>query len=338
MIIQGGCKLGYNVEELVRRLIEGDKFATARLISLAENDLATAQKIISLIYPYTGKAHVIGVTGPPGSGKSTLVYRLAKEWRKRGKTVGIVAVDPTSPFTGGALLGDRIRMQELTCDDGVFIRSMATRGSLGGLARATKDAVRILDASGKDVIVVETVGAGQSEVAIVRIAHTVLVVLCPGLGDDIQVLKAGIMEIGDIFVVNKADRENADETAMQIEDMLNMASTIRFDETGWIPPVVKTSAVYNKGISELIDRIEEHWRFLNKASKDFYFRKRVERDVIEALRSKIEQMALNHMVKNEKYDELIKRVVNKEVDPYTVADIILNCIICSEGEESGENE
>ncbi len=328
----------YNVEELVQKLIQGDKFATARLISLAENDPTTAQKIISLIYPYTGRAHVIGVTGPPGSGKSTLVYRLAKEWRKRGKTVGIVAVDPTSPFTGGALLGDRIRMQELTCDDGVFIRSMATRGSLGGLARATKDVVRILDASGKDVIVVETVGAGQSEVAIVRIAHTILVVLCPGLGDEIQVLKAGIMEIGDVFVVNKADREGADETAMQIEDMLNMASTIRFNETGWIPPVVKTSAVYNRGISELIDRIEEHWRFLKKMDKDIYFRRRVEQDVIEALRSKIEQMALNHVMKNEKYNELIEKVANKEIDPYTAADIILNGVIRSEEKEPEENE
>jgi len=327
----------YNVEELVQKLIQGNKFATARLISLAENDPTTAQKIISLIYPYTGRAHVIGVTGPPGSGKSTLVYRLAKEWRKRGRTVGIVAVDPTSPFTGGALLGDRIRMQELTCDDGVFIRSMATRGSLGGLARATKDAVRILDASGKDVIVVETVGAGQSEVAIVRIAHTILVVLCPGLGDEIQVLKAGIMEIGDIFVVNKADREGADETAMQIEDMLNIASTIRFNETGWIPPVVKTSAVYNRGISELIDRIEEHWRFLKKMDKDVYFRRRVEQDVIEALRSKIEQMALNHVMKNEKYNELIKKVANREIDPYTAADIILNGVIRSEEREPEEN-
>lgn len=327
----------HNVEELVQKLIQGDKFATARLISIVENNLTTAQKIISLIYPYTGRAHVIGVTGPPGSGKSTLVYRLAREWRKRGKTVGIVAVDPTSPFTGGALLGDRIRMQELTCDDGVFIRSMATRGSLGGLARATKDAVRILDASGKDVIVVETVGAGQSEVAIVRIAHTILVVLCPGLGDEIQVLKAGIMEIGDIFVVNKADREGADETAMQIEDMLNMASTIRFNETGWIPPVVKTSAVYNRGISELIVRIEEHWRFLKKMDEDIYFRRRVEQDVIEALRNKIERMALNHVMKNEKYNELIKKVANKEIDPYTAADIILNGVIRSEERKPEEN-
>ncbi|MHA1581100.1 MAG: methylmalonyl Co-A mutase-associated GTPase MeaB [Candidatus Baldrarchaeia archaeon] len=326
-----------SIEELVQKLIEGDKFATARLISLAENDPKVSQKIISLIFPYTGKAHVIGVTGPPGSGKSTLVYRLAKEWRKRGKTVGIVAVDPTSPFTGGALLGDRIRMQELACDSGCFIRSMATRGTLGGLARATKDAVRILDASGKNIIIVETVGAGQSEVSIVKLAHTILVVLCPGLGDEIQILKAGIMEIGDIFVVNKADRENADETAMQIEDMLNMASTIRFNETGWIPPVVKTSAIHNMGISELIDRIEEHWRFLNRMNKDAYFRKRVEQDVIEALRSKIEQMALNHIMKNGEYDELIEKVANKEVDPYTAADIILNSILHRE-EEPKENE
>jgi|Deesub1362B_J571_1020462.scaffolds.fasta_scaffold10787_2 LAO/AO transport system kinase len=328
----------YSVEELVQRLIKGDKFAIARLISLAENDMSLAQKIISLIYPYTGKAHVIGITGPPGSGKSTLVYKLTKEWRKRGKTVGIVAVDPTSPFTGGALLGDRIRMQELTGDDGVFIRSMATRGSLGGLARATKDVVRILDASGKDIIIVETVGAGQSEINIIKIAHTILVVLCPGLGDEIQTLKAGIMEIGDIFVVNKADREGADETAMQIEDMLNMSSTFRPNEVGWIPPVVKTSAIYNVGISELVDKVEEHWRFLNKMGNEVYFRRRVEQDIFEALRDKIEQKILYNLKKTGKYDQLAEKVAMKEIDPYTAADIILNNVIRFKDEWTEENE
>ncbi len=314
----------YTLEELVRKLLEGDKLATARLISLVENDSSKARRIISLIYPYTGNSHVIGVTGPPGSGKSTLVHKLVREWRNRGRTVGVLCVDPSSPFSGGALLGDRIRMQDLTGDEGVFIRSMATRGSLGGISRATRDAVKILDASGKDIVVVETVGAGQSEVDIMKVAHTILVVLCPGLGDEIQTLKAGIIEIGDIFVVNKSDREDADETALQLEDMLNMSPTIRSSASGWIPPVVKTSALLNTGIKELADKVEEHLRFLNKTNTGNYVERQVRQEVIEALKGRIEEVVLKTLANNNKFNEILLEVEKRRIDPYTAADKILN--------------
>ncbi|MCK4498820.1 methylmalonyl Co-A mutase-associated GTPase MeaB, partial [Candidatus Bathyarchaeota archaeon] len=227
------------VEPLVEGVLKGDRRAIARAITIAENDSTEAQEIASRIFQHAGRARIIGVTGPSGAGKSTLVEKIVKELRSDEKTVGVVAVDPTSPFSGGAFLGDRIRMQSLSTDEGVFIRSMATRNNPGGLARATRDAVRILDASGKDVVIVETVGAGQSEVAIIKVAQTVLVVLAPGLGDEIQAIKAGMMEIGDVFVVNKADRENANQAAMNVQALLSLS------EAGdkWTPPIVKTVAL-----------------------------------------------------------------------------------------------
>ncbi|MCD6432329.1 methylmalonyl Co-A mutase-associated GTPase MeaB, partial [Candidatus Bathyarchaeota archaeon] len=208
------------MEEIVQGVLAGDRRSIAKAITIIENNPEKAHRIIASIYPHTGKAHVIGITGPGGSGKSTLIEKIIREYRRRGKTVGVIAVDPTSPFTGGAFLGDRIRMQELSVDEGVFIRSMATRNYLGGIARATKDAVKVLDASGRDVVIVETVGAGQSEVEIIKVAQTIVVVFAPGLGDEIQAIKAGVMEIGDIFVVNKADRENVDKSVMDIRAML----------------------------------------------------------------------------------------------------------------------
>ena len=202
------------IDELIEKMLEGDKKATARLITLVENDEGKAREIVKKIYPYTGKAYIVGITGPPGSGKSTLLDKLIKQVRSEGLIVGVIAIDPTSPFTGGALLGDRIRMQRHSTDPSVFIRSMATRGSLGGLAKATNDAIKILDAYGCDVIFVETVGVGQTEVDIVKTADTVVLVTIPGLGDDIQVIKAGLVEIADIFVVNKAEREETDKTCL----------------------------------------------------------------------------------------------------------------------------
>jgi LAO/AO transport system kinase len=224
--------------DLVERILKGDTRSAARLISLVENGSGEATAALKALYPHTGRAYVIGVTGPPGSGKSTLTDQITAQLRRMEKSVGVIAVDPTSPFTGGAILADRIRMQRHSLDREVFIRSMATRGHLGGLSRATNDVVDVLDAMGKDFVIIETVGVGQDEVDIVRTAHTTLVVAVPGLGDEIQAIKAGIMEIGDVFVVNKADREGAERTVLEIEIMLEHGES----DSGWRPRVFKTVA------------------------------------------------------------------------------------------------
>lgn len=244
--------------ELAERVLQGDRAAAARLISLIENEDEDAEPLLQRINPYTGRAHVIGVTGSPGSGKSTLVGAMARELRARGKSVGIIAVDPTSPYSGGAVLGDRIRMQKLTGDPGVFIRSMASRGALGGLARATADAVKVLDAFGSQVILVETVGAGQGEVEIARAAHSTVVVEVPGMGDEVQVIKAGILEIADLFVVNKSDRVRADRAVSELRMLLEMKE----GHDGWVPPIVKTVATTGSGIVELADALEAHLGYL----------------------------------------------------------------------------
>lgn len=244
--------------DLVRRVVAGDRVAAARLISLIENGAPEAEPLLQELLPGTGRAHVVGITGAPGSGKSTLVSRLAKVLRARNKRVGIVAVDPTSPFTGGALLGDRVRMQSLTGDPGIFIRSMASRGSLGGISQATTDAVKVLDAFGCHVVLVETVGAGQGEVEIARMAHTTVVVEVPGMGDGIQVIKAGILEAADLFVVNKADKIRADQLAAELTSMLAM----RDGDDGWVPPVLKTVATTGSGIGLLADALDAHRSYL----------------------------------------------------------------------------
>jgi LAO/AO transport system kinase len=307
--------------DLVDRLLSGDRRAAARLVTLMENNGPAAREAIAILYPHTGHAHIVGVTGSPGTGKSTLVYELAKEFRARGKTVGIIAVDPTSPFSGGALLGDRIRMQKLSTDEGVFIRSMASRGQLGGLARATGDAIKVLDAFGRDLVVVETVGAGQSEVEIARAAHTVIVVDAPGLGDDIQAIKAGLFEIADIFVINKADRDGAERTLLTLRMMLDMSAGGK--EHDWRPPLIKTIALQGEGSTLVADAVEEHLAYLKRSGQLHIRSKRLAE---EELRRILGQELLSRLLdgmREQQWEFLIGEVAERELDPYTAADSLL---------------
>jgi len=305
-----------NPSQWVEEALAGSVRALAKLITLVENEMPGSTEALQKLYPRTGRSYTIGITGPPGSGKSTLTDKITKELRRRNFTVGIVAVDPTSPFSGGALLGDRLRMQDVTSDEGVFVRSMATRGALGGLSRATAATIKILDAFGKDFILIETVGVGQDEVDIVRTADSTLLISVPGLGDEIQALKAGIMEIGDIFVVNKSDREGADRVVMELSLMLDLSPPSR----GWRPQIVKTVGTLGTGIPELVEAICEHRRFLE--SGEGLKRKRNERAREEIIRL-IEQEISKYVHKMLKYDvnfeEAIDQVVARKQDPYSYA-------------------
>ena len=251
-----------NIQTWIEQLRSGDVRALARAISIVENRALGWAELLKAMFPHSGRARVLGLTGPPGAGKSTLVDQLARFYRKENRTVGIIAVDPTSPYTGGAILGDRIRMQEHFSDPGIYIRSMATRGSLGGLARTTADVTTVLDASGRDLIMIETVGVGQDEVDIVRLANITIVILVPGMGDDVQTIKAGIMEIADIFVINKSDRDGAEHVEREIRTLQSLA--MRHD--GWTPPIVKTVASEGKGIDELAAAIENYEAYLRKGN------------------------------------------------------------------------
>jgi LAO/AO transport system kinase len=311
------------ISEIAKGVLAGDKRSIAKAITIAENSPEEAQSLIATIYPHTGKAHIIGLTGPGGAGKSTLIEKMVREYRRRGKTVGVIAVDPTSPYTGGAFLGDRIRMQELTTDNGVFIRSMATRNNPGGIAKATKDAVKILDASGKDVIIVETVGAGQSEVEIIKVAQTIIVIHAPGLGDEIQAIKAGMMEIADIFVVNKADRENADKTVMDIQAMLQLDN----EKKAWTPPIIKTVALTGEGVPQLIEKIEEHWRYLQKGALHKRSLEKAEAELVEAIKEKVTSSIIEKLKLEKRFEEILRRIVEREIDPASAAEKLLNQIL-----------
>lgn len=311
--------------ELVDGILKKDKRAAARLITLIEREDPRAIDALKKLYKYTGNSIVIGITGPPGAGKSSLVNELAKKMREKGKTVGIIAVDPTSPFTGGALLGDRIRMQELTLDPGIFIRSMASRGSLGGIAKATYDAVNVLDAFGMDYIIIETVGVGQTEIDIVKVADMVVVVLVPGLGDDVQAIKAGIMEIADIFAVNKSDREGADKLVTEIETMLDLSQ----NELDLRPPIVKTVATSGIGIDELEAKISEHLSYIQyKGVLEQKRKEKTREKFMELIKFHISKIIFQE--KGNIIENLLKDISNKVIDPYTAMEKLLQCILKGE--------
>lgn len=292
----------------------------ARLISLIENGFPEATSALKVLYPFTGRAFIVGITGPPGSGKSTLTDQLTQEFRRHGRTIGIVAVDPTSPFTGGAILADRIRMQRHTLDGGVFIRSMATRGHLGGLAKATNDVVNVLDAAGKEVIFIETVGVGQDEVEVVKTAHTSIVVTVPGLGDDIQAIKAGILEIADIFVVNKADREGADKTVAELQAMMALGP----GRSDWSPPIFKTVAIEEEGIVELAQGILAHQAHLDQAGvRQERQRERSHALFLELLQERVTRRLLERAAANGILEQTIERIAHRDLDPYSAVDEFL---------------
>jgi GTPase len=304
--------------DLALLVLQGDVRAVARAITLVEDDRPEAPGVLAALFPHAGKALVVGVTGPPGAGKSTLVDRMTAHLRARGKTVGIVAVDPTSPFTGGAILGDRIRMQAHALDPGVFIRSMATRGHLGGLAAATGHVITVLAASGKDVVLVETVGVGQDEVEIVGTADVSVVVLVPGLGDEVQALKAGIMEIADVFVVNKADREGVDRVVAEIESMLSLAA-----HDGHVPSIVKTVASEDRGVVELLAAVEA---FRAKAEASGVLLQKRRAHLRQQFEETVRERLLRHAwskLSPEELEATLDRLARREIDPFRAADVLV---------------
>ena len=307
---------GVESVSLAEGVRQGDPRAIARAISAIENREAGAEPLLRELFPHTGRALLIGVTGAPGTGKSSLVNRLAAHYRSAGKSVGILAVDPTSPFTGGALLGDRIRMQQHATDDGIYIRSMATRGYLGGLARATADAALVLDAAGKDIILIETVGVGQDEVDIVRLADATLLLLVAGLGDDVQNFKAGVMEIADVFVINKADRGDADRLEAELKAMLSPSQR----QDGWKPPVVKTVATEGTGVPELAAALESFVQQLDREGKRI---ERWQQRLLDLIRQQALERVLQAGVGQEQLADYARQIVQRRRDPYSVVSELL---------------
>jgi LAO/AO transport system kinase len=309
---------------IAEKVISGDIRAVARLIRDIDDNVFEAREVLKDLYPSTGRAYVVGITGSPGVGKSTLVDQMIYHLRAAGKTIGVLAVDPTSPFSGGAILGDRVRMQRHSMDEGVFIRSMATRGYFGGITQSTRSAIDVLDAMGKDCIIVETVGVGQDEIDIVQSAHTTIILLVPGMGDDVQALKAGILEIGNIFVINKADREGADRTVNDIRLMIEMDEK-RYKD-GWKPPILTAQAAFGKGITEILDEIDRHHKFLQSSEKikSVHKYEKARNDLSEMIKAKIIHDVFDEIINSGEFETTLQSIVDGEIDPYTACDSIVS--------------
>jgi len=311
-----------NDNNIVEKVVAGDVRTVARLIRDIDDGMPEVREVLKDLYPHTGNAYVIGITGAPGVGKSTLVDQMVAHLRKRDKTVGVLAVDPTSPFSGGAILGDRVRMQRHSMDPGVFIRSLATRGHFGGLTQSTRSAIDVLDAMGKDYILVETVGVGQDEVDVVRSAHTTVIVVIPGMGDDIQAIKAGILEIGDIFLINKADREGCDKTMSDLRLMIEMDQK-KYDRGAWKPPILKIQAVFDKGVAEFIDEIDKHARYLADTAGGLDFRAsktKVRQELVEMIKARLIEEILDGLTESGDFDRAVESIIKGKIDPYTACE------------------
>ncbi|MFH1488654.1 MAG: methylmalonyl Co-A mutase-associated GTPase MeaB [Pseudomonadota bacterium] len=314
---------------IVEKVLAGDVRTVARMIRDIDDAIPEVRETLKALYPHTGKAYVIGITGAPGVGKSTLVDQMITHLRAQGKKVGVLAVDPTSPFSGGAILGDRIRMQRHSMDEGVFIRSLATRGHFGGLSRSTRSAIAVLDAMGKDVIIVETVGVGQDEVDVVKAAQTTIIMVIPGMGDDIQAIKAGILEIGDIFVINKADRDGVDKTLGDLRLMIEMDQK-KYAEGKWKPPILKTEAIVDKGIRELLEQIENHKKFVLDSNNEQSFerhKRKIREELAEMVKSRMMEAVSVRLNKDDAFENAVESIAKGKTDPYTACDSLTHSLL-----------
>jgi LAO/AO transport system kinase len=317
------------MENVVKKVVAGDVRTVARLIRDIDDRIPEVRETLKDLYSHTGKAYVIGITGAPGVGKSTLVDQMVSHIRKREKTVGVLAVDPTSPFSGGAILGDRVRMQRHSMDPGVFIRSLATRGHFGGLTQSTRSAIDVLDAMGKDYIIVETVGVGQDEVDVVKTAHTTVIVVIPGMGDDIQAIKAGILETGDIFLINKADREGTDKTLSDLRLMIEMDQR-KYEGGKWKPPILKIESLFDKGVAEFLEEVEKHRSYLLGRTGGLELRKnksKAKEELVEMIRNRLIEEVLGKLTETGEFDRAVQAIVEGKTDPYSACDELVLPVI-----------